>query len=39
MMTKTPEHRQTGVVYKIPCKEWSEVYVGETKKTLKSPAK
>ena len=33
--SRTQEQKQTGVVYKIPCKECPEVYVGESKRTLK----
>ena len=32
---RTPEQKQTGVVYEILCKDFPEVYVGETKRTLK----
>ena len=32
---KIPEQKQTGVVYEIPCKGCPEVYMGETKRTLK----
>ena len=28
---RTPEQQQTGLVYKIPCKDCSQVYVGETR--------
>ena len=31
----TPEQKQTGVVHEVPCKDRPEVYVGETKRTLK----
>ena len=33
--TKTPEEKLTGVVYEIPCGQCDEVYLGETKRTLK----
>ena len=33
---RTPEQKQTGVVYEIPCKDYSEVYVGGTKRTQSS---
>ena len=33
--TRSPKQKHTEVRYKIPCKERSEVYVGETKRTLK----
>ena len=32
---RTSEQKQTRVVYKIPCKKCPEVYVRETKRTLK----
>ena len=32
---RTPEQKQTGVVYEVPCKDCLEVYVCETKRTLK----
>ena len=31
----TPEQKQTGVVYEVPCKDCLELHVGETKRTLK----
>ena len=34
-LKRTPEQKQTGVVYEITCKECQEVYVGESKRTLK----
>ena len=33
--TKTPEEKLTGVVYESPCGQCDEVYLGETKRTLK----
>ena len=35
LKTRIPEERKRGVVYKVPCKECSKTYVGETKRTLK----
>ena len=32
---RIPEQKQTRVVYEVPCKDCLEVYVGETKRTLK----
>ena len=31
----TPEQKQTGVVYEVPCKDCLELHVDETKRTLK----
>ena len=33
--TRIPEERKRGVVYKVPCKECHQTYIGETKRTLK----
>ena len=35
LKTRIPEERKRGVVYEVPCKEYSKTYVGETKRTLK----
>ena len=35
LKTQIPEERKRGVVCKVPCKECSKTYVGETKRTLK----
>ena len=33
--TRIPEEKKRGVVYKVPCKECHQTYIGETKRTLK----
>jgi len=34
--SKIPEERKREVVYKVPCKDCNSVYVGETKRNLKT---
>ena len=34
-----PTEKKTGVIYQIPCKEYNAVYIGETKRSLKTRQK
>ena len=34
MKTRIPGERRRTIVYEVPCKDYSKIYIGETKRTL-----
>ena len=35
MKTEVPKERKKAVVYKVPCKDYNQAYIGEMKRNLK----